>query len=365
MFERLETEKEMRRMPLRNPAPLLIVLGFMLILIACATPHSLPIGSTPIPTLIPATEPGSLLGATEQPSFAIQSYPARPPSAASGEPLYQTHCVNCHGEDGRGVVAGARNFNDLDYIRGETPAFFYTAITEGRGDMPSFQSELTSDERWDVVFYVWQFSTTSERLALGKQLYDANCVACHGADGVGQALGAADFTDLRFIDDLAPRDFYLSVTQGVGSMPAWQGRLSQDERWAVIDYLRTFSYEPSFSSEGAAAPLSTSTPEEDEGMTCDSADASEANPFSWDDEEAIAAGQVIFNQSCAVCHGSDGSGTLPNIIDFTTADAQEDLRADSGKIFCIVAEGKGAMPSWKETLSVEEMWQVITFLANL
>jgi high-affinity iron transporter len=131
---------------------LLMLLGLTLLLGACAAPSNLPAGPTPIPTLIPATEPASPLGATDMPSFSIQSYPARPPSAERGQPLYETHCASCHGSGGEGVVPGARNFNDLDYMRGESPAFFYAAVTEGRGEMPAYRDTLTSDERWDVVF---------------------------------------------------------------------------------------------------------------------------------------------------------------------------------------------------------------------
>jgi mono/diheme cytochrome c family protein len=338
-------------------------LGLFLLLGACATPHSFPEGLTPIPTLVPATEPASVVGATEAPSFTIQSYPAGLPSVERGKPLYDNHCASCHGEDGNGVVPGARNFGDLDYMRGETPAFFYSAITEGRSEMPSFQDRLTSDERWDVVFYVWRFSTNAQSLGLGGQIYGANCAACHGVDGTGEVLGSADFTDLRQIDGLAPRDFYLTVTQGSGSMPAWQGRLSQDERWAVIDYLRTFSYDPGVSVGGAASASSPPSPAEEE-LVCD-AYVSQSNPFAWDDADAVIAGQIIYEESCAMCHGADGSGGLPNTPDFTSSGAQSELVENSGEALCIVAEGRESMPGWKETLSTEQMWQVLIFMANL
>ena len=77
-------------------------------------------------------------------------------------------------------------------MHGETPAFVYTTVTEGRG----------------------------ETLALGQHLYDDNCQTCHGLDGTGEVLGAADLFDFRFVDDQAPQDFYLITTQGKGSMPA-------------------------------------------------------------------------------------------------------------------------------------------------
>jgi mono/diheme cytochrome c family protein len=125
----------------------LVSLGLVLGLSACSGPRSLPGGPTPIPTLMPATElPGGLTPPTAPP-FTILSYPARPPSAALGQPLYESHCARCHGPDGKGVVPGARDFTDLDFMRGESPASFYATITDGRGQMPPFHDTLTSDER--------------------------------------------------------------------------------------------------------------------------------------------------------------------------------------------------------------------------
>lgn len=347
---------------MRHKTQVILLIGLTILLEACAVPVSLPVGPTPIPTLIPATEPASSLEATAAPSFIILSYPARLPSAARGQPLYQTNCARCHGADGKGAVPGARNFNDLDYMRGENPGYFYAAVTEGRGEMPPFKDTLTSDERWDVVSYVWHFSTGTETLALGKSLFETNCAACHGTDGTGKVLGAADFTDLRLVDSLAPRDLYLIVTQGKGSMPAWQGRLSQNERWAVIDYLRTFSYDPVLPGEVAGVPPPTATAAE---AACDPTYLSQANPFAWDDKAAGAAGQVIYGQSCVICHGRDGSGALEGTPNFTTAQAQNALRTNSGEYLCVVAEGRQAMPGWKETLTAEQMWQVLTYIATL
>ncbi len=72
---------------MRHKTRVRLFLGMTLLLGACAAPRSLPAGPTPIPTLIPATEPVSPLGATAAPSFTIQSYPAQLPSAARGQPL--------------------------------------------------------------------------------------------------------------------------------------------------------------------------------------------------------------------------------------------------------------------------------------
>jgi mono/diheme cytochrome c family protein len=66
-----------------------------------------------------------------------------------------------------------------------------------------------------------------------------------------------------------------------------------------------------------------------------------------------------------MCHAADGSGTLPGAPDFSTAEFQSELRSQSGELLCVVAEGRGTMPGWKETLTLEQMWQVLTFLASL
>jgi len=66
-----------------------------------------------------------------------------------------------------------------------------------------------------------------------------------------------------------------------------------------------------------------------------------------------------------MCHATDGSGALPGAPDFGTAEFQSELRSQSGELLCVVAEGRGTMPGWKETLTLEQIWQVLTFLASL
>jgi len=330
-------------------------------LAACAPPASLPEGPTPIPTLVPVTEVSAAIEPTSPPSFTILSYPARPPSAAQGQRIYASDCAQCHGQDGTGAVPAARNFRDLDYVRGESPANFYAAVTEGRGEMPAFEDRLSSDERWDAVLYVWRLSTSAEVLATGQNIYNQNCAVCHGSDGSGEVLGSADFTNLREMDGLAPRDLYLTVTQGRGSMPAWQSRLNQDERWAVIDFLRTFTYDPTLPGEVARPP--TMEPHATLPGTACAQDL--ANPFAWDDQAAIQAGRELFGAQCALCHGSDASGGLPLTPDFTSAEANEELLADPGGHFCVLTEGEGAMPAFANSLSVEERWQILTYLGSL
>jgi mono/diheme cytochrome c family protein len=344
---------------------LTILLGVIVIsitLTACAPQNRLPEGLTPIPTLIPATISPSNQQPTEIPIQVIESYPAGLPSAANGQSLYNEHCASCHGLDGNGVVPNARNFGDVDYMRGETPGEFYAIITEGRGeDMPAFGEELTSDERWAVVYYVWRFSTTNDMLQEGNVIYQDDCVSCHGADGRSQILGAANFPDQRFMANQSPSNLYVSVTQGKGSMPAWQARLSQDERWSVIDYIRTFTYDPQI-SEGEIAE-DDSTGIENERPEC-APYLEETNPLAWDDAGAIAAGQALYDEDCAGCHGEDGAGRVPGVPDFTDPSSQAETPGNTSIYICSIAEGFENMPPFKDQLSEEEMWQVLVYIAT-
>jgi len=327
---------------------------------SCAPPKTgLPEGPTPIPTLSPITEIGGQLEPTPTQSFAHLSYPARPPSALDGQDIYNANCAQCHGVDGNGVVPAARNFRDLDYMRGETPAIFFSAIAEGRGEMPAFDITLTSDEIWDSVFYVWRLSTDAETLIQGQQIFNENCASCHGGDGSGLALGSTDFTDPHQTGQLAPRDLYRTITQGRGSMPAWQSRLSQDERWDVIDYLRTFTYDHALTEEVVSVGPQTPT------KTPAACDPGQENPLAWEDLTAIETGQVTYQAQCVLCHGQDGSGGLPNTPDFTSGEAQDKLHKSPGNFYCAISEGVGAMPSFGNQLSQESQWQVITYLGSL
>lgn len=347
----------------------LITLLSLLVLTACASPQASAFFPTPIPTLIPATMVPSRIEPTSTPARIIESFPAGIPAAADGQALYADHCAECHGVDGNGQVPNARNFGDVDYMRGETPLDFYLAITEGvpsiedvENEMPAFGDELSSDERWDLVYYVWRFSTKEERLAVGREIFTSFCEECHGVDGRSQILNAADLSDQRFIAHQSPSTLYLSVTRGRGSMPAWQARLSQDERWMVIEYLRTFSYDPRLNE---TTVVEEETVEEAEQFACDPAYLAQSNPFDWNDVAAIAAGEPIYGQECAECHGEDGTGEISRVRDFTNPAVRGGLLENSGEYLCRVAEGLNRMPSFKESLTETEMWQVLTYIASL
>lgn len=86
---------------------------------------------------------------------------------------------------------------------------------------------------------------TTPSLARGAELYQQNCASCHGVTGGGDGAAAAGLDpaptalrDWKLLADQSPLDFYRRVSIGtVGTaMPAYEGRLSADDRWAVALY---------------------------------------------------------------------------------------------------------------------------------
>jgi high-affinity iron transporter len=82
-------------------------------------------------------------------------------------------------------------------------------------------------------------------LARGAQVYQSNCAACHGITGRGDGPTAtglnpppANLSDATTLADRSPLDFYHRITIGVTgtAMPAFEGQLSVDDRWAAAAY---------------------------------------------------------------------------------------------------------------------------------
>ncbi len=183
---------------------------------------------------------------------------AEKPSALRGRQLYAENCAACHGDTGlgdgptlRGLEVTAPSFTEESYLRENSPAALFEIVTNGRMDrfMPPWKDRLSSDQIWDAVFYTWWLGTPAKRLSRGADVYDANCAGCHGAEGRGDGPEAAslttpppDFTALSRMMALSQQDLF-QAADGVADHPGWAD-LPEDDRWAALDYVRTFSYEP-------------------------------------------------------------------------------------------------------------------------
>ncbi len=89
--------------------------------------------------------------------------PSDQASFRRGQALYNTHCLPCHGLQGRGNGPVAPTYTpqpaDLSSprVQGLTDGDIFLRITNGFSTMPGFRKQLEPDERWDIVNYVRSF----------------------------------------------------------------------------------------------------------------------------------------------------------------------------------------------------------------
>ncbi|MBI5443505.1 MAG: cytochrome c [Deltaproteobacteria bacterium] len=86
------------------------------------------------------------------------------------------------------------------------------------------------------------------------------------------------------------------------------------------------------------------------------------------DEASIRAGQAIYEEQCLSCHGSAGRGDGPDAkgLRHPPAPVARILRRQTdGALFWKISRGGGQMPSYEESLTEEERWQVIRYMRKL
>jgi cytochrome c oxidase cbb3-type subunit 3 len=174
---------------------------------------------------------------------------------ATGAVLFGDNCAACHRRDAKGG-RGFPNLTTRSWLWGGTPEAIAETIRVGINaphpntrvsQMPAFgrDSVLKRDEMENVVAYVMSLSRPSvakaapDKIAAGKAVFTANCVACHGPEARGNPeVGAPNLTDHYWIHGNDENALYADVWGGLqGQMPSWEGRLSPLERKILALYL--------------------------------------------------------------------------------------------------------------------------------
>jgi mono/diheme cytochrome c family protein len=80
----------------------------------------------------------------------------------------------------------------------------------------------------------------------GQALYARTCAACHGKTGLGDGPKAkslktapTNFSLAEFQNQTDGEHFYKTKT-GKADMPKYEGKMSDDDIWNVVNYMRTF-----------------------------------------------------------------------------------------------------------------------------
>jgi mono/diheme cytochrome c family protein len=229
----------------------------------------------------PGSEQEPVQQVTQAPG-AASFYPILPPDLANGATLYNRECLPCHGIRGMGdgpqsaqlsVPVAALGLSD--FALQNSPADWYKIVSEGDMEhfMPSF-TDLTDRERWDVVAYAMSLSTSEDMVNEGSQLYQENCSECHGLSGKGTGPSAAnlptpprDITDQAYMAQVSSNGLFQVISAGISPhMPGFADLLDDEQRWAVVAFMRSLTYAAPASVAGAypepaaAVPGSTAYP---------------------------------------------------------------------------------------------------------
>ncbi len=99
-------------------------------------------------------------------------------------------------------------------------------------------------------------ASSAESIAKGKELYLArdkgNCIFCHGETGSGNQESLphlrrkpADISNKERMSSMTDGEVYWKITKGItGIMPAGEKRMTEEERWNVVNYVRTLAKDP-------------------------------------------------------------------------------------------------------------------------
>ena len=96
-------------------------------------------------------------------------------------------------------------------------------------------------------------ATSAESIEKGKALYlertKGNCIFCHGETGAGNEANMpklrrkpADLTSKERMTAMTDGEVFWKISKGINMiMPAGEKRMTEEERWHVVNYVRTLA----------------------------------------------------------------------------------------------------------------------------
>ena len=108
---------------------------------------------------------------------------------------------------------------------------------------------------------------TETSLAAAKALFIDKCAQCHGEQGKGDGPEApmysvkpADFTDAHMMEEMTDGEIFWKISEGRRPMPSFRKQLTEELRWQLVHYLRTFAPKPAPAPKTKAALAGKKTP---------------------------------------------------------------------------------------------------------
>lgn len=179
----------------------------------------------------------------------------------TGRTLFIDNCAACHGTRGTGGP-GFPNLAAKAWLWGGEPETILETIRVGINSthaetrvsqMMAFGRDgtLEREQVRAVAAYVRSLSDlpmSADHKALietGKEVFSANCAACHGEDARGSTdMGAPNLTDKTWIYGGDAQTVFDTIYSGrQGLMPTWEGRLSAVDMKLLALYVGTLAEE--------------------------------------------------------------------------------------------------------------------------
>ncbi len=87
----------------------------------------------------------------------------------------------------------------------------------------------------------------ADNLATARAIYTDKCAKCHGDKGAGDGPEAdmytpapAAFNDAKMMNGMTDGEIFWKMTQGRKPMPSFKMELTDEQRWELVNFLRTF-----------------------------------------------------------------------------------------------------------------------------
>lgn len=239
----------------------------------------------------------------------------------------------------------------------------------------SEEVELAKTKYPVKVINVNDFVGKQENIDIGKQIFQQNCVACHGPEAKG--LIGPNLTDSIWIHGGKPEDIVNTITKGVAAkgMPTWGPVLGPEKIANVTSFIISLynPNQPSPSGAQAASAVSASptVPAPSQGNPAPDTPSGITNNINFSaiigNKEHIEKGKQIFATNCVACHGQDAKSGKPGLIGPDLTDNVWIHGGTPEQIHNSVTNGvppKG-MPTWGPILGPEKVGDAVAFIYSL
>jgi mono/diheme cytochrome c family protein len=89
---------------------------------------------------------------------------------------------------------------------------------------------------------------TAASIEEGERLYRSECLVCHGETGDGNGpwrdklpTAPGDLTDKKTMARMTDGEIFWKISTGRVAMPSFAARFEEEERWHLVNYVRTFA----------------------------------------------------------------------------------------------------------------------------